>query len=562
MTRWGQRLLLAGGVLAFLPGLPRAYYTPKSLACAGGLALAWLSLRRARRAPLTLPLLALLAACAISAAQGLDPGQSFWGDANQAYYGLLQLSLYALAYALGASVDDDLVDDGLAALGVAGAVCGALALAQAAGLVPPPWGVVSGRAIGPTGNPVFFGAVAALMLGPALRLGSLKGPRTLIPAAGALALALSRARGAWLAGAAAAAVWLAGSGRLKAGRRVVFAVLAVLAAAALGGALLLGGPNKSVSDIQRVEIWRAAAQAFADRPLLGVGPDNFMLVMRRRMSPRFVAAAHSPGMGDSSAHNDLLQAAATTGALGTLAYLWLWGALAWAVWRGLREGRGERAAAAAAGLAAAFVAAKVNPLPLEACAAAAWLAGAAAPRGERGASWSGPSLAAASLGVLACFAALAAAEDLSVGARAALARGRFQEAVDDGTLAATLTPGRLGSRQAQLQIWAVAAQSLPPERGAPLARRGLALAAQTARAHPGNPLAHEIAGTMAMVVALVAKDTSVLPEGLRELERASTLDPHHPYPVRRRMEIYGQLGDKDAQAREQKRLDELDAATR
>jgi hypothetical protein len=54
----------------------------------------------------------------------------------------------------------------------------------------------------------------------------------------------------------------------------------------------------------------------------------------------------------------------------------------------------------------------------------------------------------------------------------------------------------------------------------------------------------------------------LLGEARRELDLASELDPHHPYAVQRRLLIAQLLGDKDAEAREKKRLDELDALIR
>ncbi len=65
----------------------------------------------------------------------------------------------------------------------------------------------------------------------------------------------------------------------------------------------------------RAQLWRIALAMWRDRPLLGVGPDNF-----RRLHPAYggwLGAGNFP----MSAHNQLLETAATTGALGLLALL-------------------------------------------------------------------------------------------------------------------------------------------------------------------------------------------------------------------------------------------------
>jgi O-antigen ligase len=556
-ARWGQRLLLAGGILAFWPGSPRPYYAAKSLCAAAGLAWAWLCLPRARRAALPAPVLALLAVAAVSAALGADPGRSFWGDALQPYYGLLQLWLYALAFALGACASDELLEDGLDALRAAAVGCGAAAAAQAAGLIPQPWANMAGRMLGPTGNPVFFGALCALLLPPSLAgAGRAGGWRRAAPVGALLGLLLARSRGAWLAAAAGAALYAAFSGRLAGrGRQAA----AGLAAASLAAALWLAGPEKARSDLLRVETWRVAAATARERPLLGYGPDAFMLAFRRHQSDAYAAAAHETGQGQTSAHDDLLQAAATMGLLGLGAYLWLLAALAWDARRTLAGPRAPLGAAAAGGLLALFVAAKFNPVPLEACAAAAWLAGALRPRGEPAGPEAGPVLTGAALAVLAAFLALAGADAARASSRSALERGDLALGVTRARLALTLTPGRPASLQALGEALATAAANLPRERALPYAAEGLELGRDASRRHAGDPAAHELAGTLALADAKATGDKERLTEARAELERASELDPHHTYAVERRLEIARMLGDKDAEARETRRLEELKA---
>jgi hypothetical protein len=98
----------------------------------------------------------------------------------------------------------------------------------------------------------------------------------------------------------------------------------------------------------------------------------------------YLFGAYGENVGQAHANNDLLQALATTGLAGLAAYAWL----LLAAWRRLRnalrdETRRADAAAAGAGLAAAFVVAKFNPVPLDGLALAALLLGLLDPGGER-----------------------------------------------------------------------------------------------------------------------------------------------------------------------------------
>jgi hypothetical protein len=76
----------------------------------------------------------------------------------------------------------------------------------------------------------------------------------------------------------------------------------------------------------RFELWALALQMWRERPLLGVGPDNF-----RRLYGRFAGQ----GYWDTRifANNLLLEAAATVGSLGALALLGTLGSAGWAAFR-------------------------------------------------------------------------------------------------------------------------------------------------------------------------------------------------------------------------------------
>lgn len=81
-------------------------------------------------------------------------------------------------------------------------------------------------------------------------------------------------------------------------------------------------PHPKTKDVIRVEIWKAAAASVREHPWLGSGPDTFMATFVRHRTPRLLQAG-GPLYFQSQAHNDLLQAASTTGVLGLLAYLLL-----------------------------------------------------------------------------------------------------------------------------------------------------------------------------------------------------------------------------------------------
>jgi hypothetical protein len=538
---WGQRLALAGGVLILAPWSANVYTAPKALAASAGIAAAWLGLKSARRTALGYPVLALLACAGLSTAFSLDPFQSLWGDSFQPYYGVLQFSLYAAAYWLGASVDDKTADDGLSTLALAGGLAAAFAAAQAVGLVPHPWDATPGtrRVLGPTGNPAMFGAVAVMLLPACLWRWKARSSRAAGLAAAGLgvALLLTQSRMAWLAAGGGAFVWLAASGRLTPrSRRLGTGLLLALVLAA--GVFTL---RRSRVDSMRVGVWRAAAVGALERPWTGYGPDNYMLALRKLRKPEFVAITRHAQASQSSAHNDLLQAAATLGLPGFLAYLWLIGALTAHLWRSLQGEERERAAAAAGALAAVFLAAKFNPVPPEGCVVAAWLAGACGPRREPLGGWRRPALAALACAVLAGYGLLAGAEAALGASRKALTSGRFQEAAALAARAASLAPGRLpqevGLCSALIQLG-----EADPGRVRALASEALDVGRRAAQRHPGNPMAREAAGTAAFFAGL-RLDRNLLHEALAELKAASDRDPLHPYAIRRRIEVARAMGD-------------------
>ncbi|MBI3550479.1 MAG: O-antigen ligase family protein [Elusimicrobia bacterium] len=548
----GLWIAFAGGFLAFSPWLALPFAPAKEFLLSLGLAWTWASARRDAGSTADAPMALLLGSVLVSAWISIDRPQSLYGDSRQPFYGVLQVLLYAGAFRLGSSMDERLAESGRRALVGALAAMGCVAVLQFLEILP--GGLASGRAISTTGNPAFFGACAATLLPVALSaaVSRRSAAAWLASAAGAAGLAASGSRGAAVAAAAGAACWLLVSGRLKPRLWIAAAALGLGAAAAVGGSRL----GRGYGDAMRVELWRAAARAAIARPVFGSGPDTFMLSLRKFKSERYLVAAGENGkksersgrIEQSSAHNDLLQAAATLGAIGLAAYAWLAAALAFAAVRAAAGPDREAGAAAAGALAAAFLAAKTNPVPPEACVAAAWLAGylaRAAPRASVPARIAAFKIGSAAL--CAVFGAFAWS-NLNAHAADALAKaGRHTEAIAKAEAAAALAPAFF-PWELKLAESIVRAAEADPARREELARRALTVAETAAARHPGNPQSHELYGTAAFF-ASGFKDRDLLELALREMHQASSLDPHHPYPPRRRMEIAEALGDASELAR-------------
>jgi O-antigen ligase len=128
-------------------------------------------------------------------------------------------------------------------------------------------------------------------------------------------LAVSGSRGGFLAAACVALLFVVASrGRA-----------AAIGLAGLAGMLLLllapdafrsrmetiGEYRKDVSARSRLELWEVALRISADRPALGVGPDNYRLV-----SPRYTTLRQARTGASLVAHNTFLETLSEQGAIG------------------------------------------------------------------------------------------------------------------------------------------------------------------------------------------------------------------------------------------------------
>lgn len=560
---WGRALLVAGlllggcGPLVAASSSVYSFFTfPKLLCLSAGALLSWVGLAvlpregPSGRWPLAAPAAACGAALLASSLLSRDPALSLAGDLRLCAYGTLQLGLLAaLHYAAAAArpwVSVRLVIG--STLGVAAALA-AYGLAQKGGvhlIAGLAHALPEGRITGLQGSPVFLGAclMAALPGAFLFARSPSRAERWLGWTSGALvgaALWLTYSRAAWLGAATAWAAWAvfrsrtgpagagapAGPGAGRPGLRSwqAAAVAAFLVAAGLAGWLASRSQRQGLShsDLSRVQLWRASLRVFAEDPWLGSGPDTWEGALGPLKDDAFLGTLGLRVM-ENHAHNDWLQALATTGLLGLAAYLWLQWALFRAARASLARAPGREAAALASALLALFVQMKVNPAPLASLAVAAVFSGFLLPE---------PAPAPRLPSALLCLP-LAAAAWLSLGfyradaaylrAFKALRSGRPAEALREFGAAARLNPTStrywLGKADA---AHALARTERDPEKGRAFLQEAVASARAAAAWRPGAAEAHNLLG-----VSLLRLGQAGRPEALAEaeevLERALTLD--------------------------------------
>jgi O-antigen ligase len=294
--------------------------------------------------PLLWPALALLAVQTLATLTATDRALSFWGsyERAQGWLTLASATLLLLLTAAYLQGRDQLDRLALALVAVAPPLV-LLGLAQALGWSPLPLFTDARSPVYATlGRSNFLGAMLALLapLTLALLVSAPRGRRiwvALLLAGELSVLALTQARGAWLALAAAVGLWALVMAWARIGphlRRwlaLVGGVAGVGAAAALVAAFATGAVNAQGSTAARLTIWRATLRLIAERPLLGHGPEALGLLFPRVAPPELVYY-EGRGVLVDRAHNLLLDTAVTTGLAGVLALcalLALFFALSW-----------------------------------------------------------------------------------------------------------------------------------------------------------------------------------------------------------------------------------------
>lgn len=298
------------------------------------------------------PALPLLAVMLVSLAMSTEPWVGLVGRYNGFALGVLGVAIALAYHVAAASVGEGRghaeTERGLRLIAAAGAFIGVHAFAQWQGFDAELTKNLAGhRGISTIGSPVDLGMLLAMLLPIAVAASPVYG------IAVALGLVASGARGAWIGAAAGMVVFVfrgESNGRLR-----VLGVLALLLAGA-GYVYTHNDRPFSQSNQERVEIWKVAAKAISERPIIGHGPDSFETTFRRLKSPGFVAAMLSDRHIQADAHDDILEVLATLGVLGLAAYA----LLLVAAFRATRD-----MPAVAGAMAALFVNAKVNPVPLE-----------------------------------------------------------------------------------------------------------------------------------------------------------------------------------------------------
>ncbi|MBI5597478.1 MAG: O-antigen ligase family protein [Elusimicrobia bacterium] len=581
LPQWALLAAVLGPLFAAWPGVATPYTLPKLLVLAAGTAAATLGLGRAAAAGPRPPsgqspdILRPLAACVIvwslSCAFSSDPWLSLLGEYEQRGSGLLTLALCAAAAVLVQGAGAAFAGTALNAGAAAGAALAAVGVLQLFGLDPvlnAVGGLAYGRVGSLTGSPIALGCVLAMLLPLQLRMaldGADAARRRMgwaFLGAGLAGLLLTWSRGAWGASAAAAACYLAWTGRLgrpkTRGTWLMLGAAAVLGAAALTLAAGRFRPTRE-SDAGRAAVWESAMLMFQAHPLLGVGPDAFGLMLGRYKTERFVRAYGEAGT-QANAHNDLLHVLASAGAAGLAAYLWL---LACA-WRRLRralsdEGLRTGSAAAGAGLAAAFIAAKFNPVNIDGLALAALLLGLLDPRGVRPRAFSkaAPLLTAAAV---AATGWLMLADRSCMQGMRAQHEGRLDDARQAYAAAARLNPA-----ECRYGFWLVgllrdsARAEKDPARRLALGAEAVTAARAMERRHPLDVRAlHALGGSLAALTLQGGPDS--LSEAAAVLDRGPGADWSYRALLETRSavaDIRGDLRTKEDSALRLARLESL-----
>jgi tetratricopeptide (TPR) repeat protein len=523
--------------------------------------------------------LALLGVAALATMMSIAPYQSLTGLYPE-YQGLLLLLASAFAgFGASALADDDatwrLV--GRAAV-VALLVVAAYALLQFAGLDPVSYQreFVLRRVRSTLGNASNLGVFVclALPLAIAYARASERGAWPLLAwagvAAGALTLALSLSRGAWLGALAGTAAWLLAEGRSWDRQRrlrtaAIAAVVALVAALLLALAVPSAGSRLgSLVDASggtarwRMEVWSATARLVAERPVLGFGPSTFRYAFPPRRTASMMAGETGTQALDDP-HNLLASAAVSAGIAGLIALLWLLAEALLAAWRlGARDDRWPHAGPALlAGLAAGLTALQFHFVTLDSAPLLAVLIGLAigratpapAPAPSPRARLLARSLAAATtavclLGVAFALSLVLADRNVATGFSLVAEKAPWAEIdghMDSARGAASWEPAMHWALGRAATQW----MSATGETDAFGDDGALSMTIARTRL-PLDPLVAAQAAELYLVYGLNAKDRSALEQALAAATRACELDPENGYRWDTRGTVLAALGQTQA----------------
>jgi len=328
------------------------------LTCVAVGAWAWKLLRkggRIRHTPIDWLILAFVIWVAISTATSVHWPTALLGKPSR-YEGLLTFVNYAVLYFLVLQLADrsSRVRSLARSLFWSSVVVAVFGLLQYLGVQHPGWvplGFEPNRAFSTYGNPNFLGGFLIFSVTVALGLALLERRRVwrLLYWAGfglnGLALIATFTRGAWIGGFVSLVLlsviawrqrpamqridWIPAGASLAVGLGIIIRSLSS-SSEVLNFARRIGSifQFSSGSGQSRMEIWRSAFAAIADRPILGSGPDTFRLVFHRFKTAEYVRIKGGSS-GADNAHNYLLHLASGVGFPGLLLFaaVFVWAAV-------------------------------------------------------------------------------------------------------------------------------------------------------------------------------------------------------------------------------------------
>jgi tetratricopeptide (TPR) repeat protein/O-antigen ligase len=297
--------------------------------------------------PLVKPVCALTAIYLLSTVCSIAPQRSVWGSylRAQGAYTWLSYVIIFLAIVLVAR-EPKRWERAVSAVLLASVPAALYAIVQHFKLDPIDWGRVP-RAPSTMGNPIFLGAYLVLVLPLTLarllvRVRHRRAyavPYAILLVLQALALFYAQSRGPTVGFAFGLAAFVALAARLRGVRWPIFAGAAVAGLVAL--VVIAGAPRRAApsgprfarlgqlfdwhegSERVRVLIWQGVVDLLRRDParaVIGHGPET-LLVAFAPVYPAEMATYERPNVAPDRAHNEVMDALATTGALGCLAEL-------------------------------------------------------------------------------------------------------------------------------------------------------------------------------------------------------------------------------------------------
>jgi O-antigen ligase len=544
LEKAGLWIFILTGFLAIDPRLADPIFLPKQLGASVGLLILWIALRdRISWNPLILPSAIFSAVAVASAILARDIPTAILGFYGQPFGGLVHIALVILAFFAAAAIKQSVIRP----LTWAASILSLVVLAQAGGLGIGQYGTEQGRALSLFGSPVFAGAVISALV-PIVAWSGLRGRGWIPLAVTLLACFLTYSRGAYLAALGGLLVM----GGCLPGRRLAKKAVAGLLVAFGGLFLILCQPGRVKSDVLkgdsiRIAIWRDSLEAIKKAPILGSGPDNFMLAFQEIKSDRFITAAHDDRILPAGAHNDILQAATTIGAAGLLAYgtgllglILAGGGLSWAV------------------LASIFIMAKIQPIPPQVWIVLALIAGQSVktepirPEVRRLAWITGLTV------LILCAVASAVswqADQYYNQGRLAIISGRPDRAAYSLMMANNIAPWRSEYSARRCELAWRSIEEAAPARKKELSELSLKVSKRSLWWNPRDPVAHEIAATSLLMAGY-------LKEAAMEIAIATKLNPKFFFYWLRTAEIAEEMRDFQTMEKAWNEIEKIELAIR